>query len=309
MQQDSEPVRTSDMPSRDGTPQSGADRARNTSISSTGDATSAESTESGATQATLLVGIPAYNAAGSVGNVVRAATAHADLVLVVDDGSVDETASRAREAGATVVAHPVNSGYGAALKTIFREAAERRYDNLVIVDADGQHDASDVGRLAAGLVAADADVAVGSRFTDGGSTDAPPYRRVGLAVINTLTNLSLGRVGRDRIADTQSGFRAYSPRAVASLATDDGIGDRMDASLDILYHAASRDYEIVEVGTSVTYEVEHGSTLDPVSHGLELVGGILRRTAREYPVAVFGVVGGAVSLVTLARLFARRWRR
>jgi glycosyltransferase involved in cell wall biosynthesis len=203
------------------------------------------------------------------------------VVVVVDDGSGDETADRAQAAGATVVSHRHNSGYGAALKTIFREAAAREADRLVILDADGQHDPADVGQLAAAIDDADADIVVGSRFTAGGDTDAPVYRRVGLAVINWLTNVSLGRHGRARIADTQSGFRAYSQRAVASLAAADDVDDRMGASLDILYHAARRDWVVTEVGTSVTYEVENANTSNPVRHGFQLLARIVRRTVRD----------------------------
>lgn len=245
------------------------------------DSDPASDTDQATDRGPTVVGIPAYNAAGSVGEVVRAAIPHADLVVVVDDGSGDQTGDRARAAGATVVSHRQNGGYGAALKTLFREAAARGAGRLVILDADGQHDPADVGRLAAAIDDAEADIVVGSRFTEGGDTDAPIYRRVGLAVINWLTNASLGRGGRARIADTQSGFRAYSERAVASLATADDVDDRMGASLDILYYAARRDWVVTEVGTTVTYEVENANTSNPVRHGLQLLGRIFRRTVRD----------------------------
>ena len=230
--------------------------------------------------ASVIVGIPAYNAAGTVGDVVSAALPHADLVLVVDDGSRDETAERAAAAGAEVVSHEENGGYGAALKTIFTEAAERGVDCLVVLDADGQHDTADIPRLVAARERAAADVVIASRFAEGGTTDAPLYRRFGLAVINLLTNVSLGTLRSGRISDTQSGFRAYSARAVASLAEDDSIGDRMEASLDILYHVRGLGYDVTEVGTTITYDVEQASSDDPLSHGLELVSAILARTVR-----------------------------
>jgi glycosyltransferase involved in cell wall biosynthesis len=230
--------------------------------------------------APVIVGIPAYNAAGTVGDVVSAALPHADVVLVVDDGSRDATAERAAAAGAEVVGHEENGGYGAALKTLFSEAVERGADCLVVLDADGQHDTADIPRLVAAREDADADVVIASRFADGGATDAPLYRRFGLGVINLLTNVSLGTLRSGRITDTQSGFRAYSPRALASLAEDDSIGDRMDASLDILYHVRGLDYDITEVGTTITYDVEQASSDDPISHGLELVSAIVARTVR-----------------------------
>jgi glycosyltransferase involved in cell wall biosynthesis len=248
----------------------------------------------------LLVGIPAYNAAGSVVDVVRSALPHADAVLVVDDGSTDGTGDRAREAGASVVTHPVNCGYGAALKSIFREAEARGARQLVILDSDGQHDPADIPRLVAALSdpTGPQDVVIGSRFVAGGATDAPLYRRFGLAVVNGLTNLSLGTVGSRRIADTQSGFRAYSSRAVASLAADDTIGDRMEASLDVLYHVSRLNYRVTEVGTTITYDVENASTDNPISHGLELVGTILRRSLRDRPLVSMALTATAIAVAT-----------
>lgn len=250
----------------------------------------------------VLVGIPAYNAAGTVGAVVRAAAVHADAVVVVDDGSVDGTGDRAREAGATVVTHPANGGYGAALKSIFREAAAREARLLVIVDADGQHDAADIPRLLAPLSGPTpaADVVIGSRFADGGATDAPLYRRAGLAVVNGLTNASLGTTRRGRIRDTQSGFRAYTADAVATLATDVTIGDRMSASLDVLYHVVRAGYRVVEVGTTITYDVEDASSENPIVHGVELVANVVRRTISDRPFASVAVAAAAALVVTRA---------
>jgi len=256
----------------------------------------------------LLVGIPAYNAAGTIDGVVHAARPYADEVLVVDDGSTDGTGDRAREAGAVVLTHPVNGGYGAALKSIFRAAADRRASRLVVLDADGQHDPGDIPRLVEPLADPNLglDVVIGSRFAAGGTTDAPLYRRVGLAVVNGLANLSLGTLGPDRIADTQSGFRAYTDRAIASLAADETIGDRMEASLDILYHVSQFEYGVTEVGTTITYDVENASSDDPVSHGLELVGTIFRRSLRNRPFVSLALTAGAAALVATVLSGRRR---
>ena len=233
---------------------------------------------------------------------VEAATAteprEAPDVLVVDDGSDDETAAVAREAGATVVEHDRNRGYGSALRTVFAEARERGPSALVVLDADGQHEPADVPRLVAALEDTDADLVIGSRFAGDGNTDLPAYRWVGLKVINALTNLSMGVLRRGEwVADTQCGFRAYGPEAVESLAADGTIADHMGASTDILHHAHERGYEIAEVGTTVSYEVEDANSQNPVSHGLTLVSNILRTIERERPVTVFGVPGFALSLV------------
>ena len=246
----------------------------------------------GDTDCEVLVAIPAYNEGSTIGDVVERAREHADHVLVVDDGSDDDTADSAATAGALVSEHVRNRGYGAALKTAF--ATARRVDaaHLVILDGDGQHDPADVPRLVAVQRETAANLVIGSRFTGEVTSDTPLYRRVGLTTINALTNLSMGVVRADsRVSDTQSGFRAYDREAIATLAADPAIGDWMSASIDILYHAHHYDYEIEEVPIEVSYDVEDASTHAPVSHGVALVRNILKTIERERPLTALAVPG------------------
>ena len=243
-------------------------------------------------RSTTLVAIPAYNEAATIGAVVAGVVEHEEHVLVIDDGSTDGTVERARAAGATVFERKRNGGYGAALKTAFREAHKRRAEQLVILDGDGQHDPADIPRLLAALRDDGADIAIGSRFAAGSETEIPLYRRGGLAVINLLSNLSLGVVrSRSWINDTQSGFRAYDRRAIESLLADDEVGDRMSASTDILYHAHHNDYVIKEVGTTIDYDVADGSQHNPISHGIHLVMNIVKTVERDRPITFLGVPG------------------
>lgn len=231
--------------------------------------------------ARVLVGIPAYNEVETIGAVVRDALVVADAVVVVDDGSDDQTVCRARDAGATVVEHDHNRGYGAALETLFDEAVRRFPDHLVVVDGDGQHDPIDVPRLVARQRRSGAEIVIGSRFVGSASTNAPLYRRFGIHVVNWLVNLSLGRIHHDSsITDTQSGFRAYDSRAVRTLATTERLGDFMDASIDVLYVAADNDFSVAEVGIDVRYDVSCSSTEHPLVHGASLVGNVLRNMLR-----------------------------
>jgi hypothetical protein len=244
----------------------------------------------------VVVGIPAYNAVGTVGDVVRQAKRYADVVVVVDDGSADDTAKAARDAGALVVEHTRNRGYGGALKTVFKEADRLDAQHLVVLDADGQHDTTDIPRLVEKQADSGASIVVGSRYVGESRTRLPPVRRIGLGVINVLTNFSLGRVRpRDFVHDTQSGYRAYDREAIESLAADPDIGDRMGASTDIIYHAHRRGYDIAEVGTTISYEVEHGSTLNPIAHGYDLVRNIFYTLTVVHPFKTLGVVGAVLA--------------
>lgn len=246
----------------------------------------------------VMVGIPAYNEESSIAEVVREAGEYANTVLVVDDGSTDETVARAEAAGAEVITHESNKGYGGALKTVFVEAERAGASHLVILDGDGQHDPNDIPKLVARQDSEGAEIVIGSRFASESETDLPLYRRFGLWIVNVLTNLSMGVV-RDRsyIEDTQSGFRVYDSEAIASLADDDDIGTNMSASTDILYHAHRNGYDVQEVGTTIDYEVEDASTRNPVSHGLQLVSNILRTIERERPVTALGVPGFVSAVV------------
>jgi len=237
-------------------------------------------TEKGARSPTaprILVGIPAYNEGASIGSVVAETVEYADDVLVADDGSTDRTAAAARAAGATVVEHAENRGYGAALKTTFEEADRRNVDHLVLLDGDGQHDATDIPELVEEQRETDADIVIGSRFAEESETQMRFYRRIAVELINIATNLSQGIVRPQFwVRDTQSGFRVYNETAIASLAVDGSLSDGMGASTDILYHANKRGYDIGEVGTTIDYDVENANSHNPVAHGLALVTNILK---------------------------------
>jgi len=223
-------------------------------------------------------------------------------VLVVDDGSTDCTAAKARQTDATVVEHEQNGGYGKALKTIFTEADRRDVDSLVILDADDQHDTSDIPRLLDEQAETNADIVIGCRFGQSSETDLPLYRRFGLYVITALTNVSMGSMRKDaRIKDTQSGFRCYSSAAVATLADNtDVIDDRMSASVDILSVAHENDLGISEVPTTIRYDVSNASTQNPVIHGMTVVSTLLTTLERNRPLTAFGLPGILLVLTGVA---------
>jgi glycosyltransferase involved in cell wall biosynthesis len=158
----------------------------------------------------VLIVMPAYNEASNVGPVitdVRAVLPDA-RVLVVDDGSIDDTAQRAREAGAEVARLAVNLGVGGAMRTGFRYARRNGFDVVVQVDADGQHDPAELPALLAGLD--DADLVIGSRFAGRGNYKAGGPRRWAMVVLSMV----FSRLAKRRLSDVTSGFKAAGPRAV-----------------------------------------------------------------------------------------------
>ena len=155
-----------------------------------------------------LVIIPAYNEEKHIGSIVRAALGILPFaVLVVNDGSGDDTACEAGRAGAIVITHNENLGYGKALKTGYRFAMKFDFDAILQLDADGQHDPAYLPAFLTAL--ADADVVIGSRFLEGPTYPIPFFRRQGMRLFNFITS----RMGT-AITDTTSGYRAYSARAV-----------------------------------------------------------------------------------------------
>jgi len=161
-------------------------------------------------------------------------------VLVVDDGSHDDTAGVARAAGVRVVRHAVNLGVGGALQTGFRWATRHDVDVVVQLDADGQHDPGFLASLLEPVVAGRCDVAIGSRFVSSTGYRAPWNRRLGMQLFSGIVRLALGRP----IYDTTSGFRAYA-RRVIEVCQFDFPKDFPDAPL--LISLARRGFRLEEV--------------------------------------------------------------
>jgi len=162
---------------------------------------------------TLLI-IPAFNEAGAIANVISSVRAFfAGDVLVIDDGSEDDTGSLARSAGAMVVRHACNLGIGAAVQTGFIYGLTRGYDFVVRQDGDGQHDPAQIPRLLAVLEAGDADIVVGSRFLAREGYQSTLVRRIGIFILGIVSSL----VGT-RVTDPTSGNWAVNRRALTVLA-------------------------------------------------------------------------------------------
>jgi glycosyltransferase involved in cell wall biosynthesis len=176
-----------------------------------------------------LIIIPAFNEEASVGAVVdlvRAARPDDTDVVVVDDGSADATSAKAAAAGAQVVRLPFNVGVGGAMRAGYKYARAGGYDAAVQVDADGQHDATEIETLLAAL--AHADIVIGARFAGRGDYDTRGARRLAMRLLAR----SLSRTCGTELTDVTSGFRAINRRAIGLFAAhypSEYLGDTVES--------------------------------------------------------------------------------
>ncbi len=206
-----------------------------------------------------------------------------DSIIVCDDGSSDMTSEISKELDVTLVKHEKNQGYGAAIKTIFQKAREIGSDILVTFDADGQHRIEDISFVTEPIIKNKAELVIGSRFLNLKSEEMPNYRKVGIKIITKVTNLSI----KEKLTDSQSGFRAYSKKALEEISlTDEGMG----VSTEVLIKASALGLIIAEVPIKVNYEGET-STHDPVSHGTSVILSTLKFTSIHNPLKFYGIPG------------------
>jgi glycosyltransferase involved in cell wall biosynthesis len=169
----------------------------------------------------LLAIVPAYNEAAAISATVRDINQHARAfdVVVIDDGSTDDTARIARSAGANVIRHPFNLGIGGAVQSGYRFALDHDYDVAVQIDGDGQHDARQIAMLLERLRAdAALNMVTGSRFLsyDGDGYRSSVTRRLGIRIFSGVLSV----VCRRRITDPTSGFRMTDRRGIELFARD-----------------------------------------------------------------------------------------
>jgi len=229
-----------------------------------------------------VVCIPAYNEEVKIKEVVKKALPYVDKVIVCDDGSTDNTAALAKKAGAIVISHETNLGYGAAISTLFDYCRKNNAEIMVTLDGDGQHAPDQVPDLINVILKHHVDVVIGSRSLKD-DNDLPSYRKTGIKIItatmNSATNL--------KVTDSQSGFRAYSKAAIDLIHPSES---GMSVSTEILLKISNNGLSIAEVPINISYTGDT-STEHPVSHGAHVIGTTLKYVSIKHPMYFYGIPG------------------
>ena len=244
----------------------------------------------------IIVGIPAFNEEKNIAPIITKLTNIADKIIVCDDGSTDLTSKISEKLGAVVIKHEKNMGYGAAIRSIFLKAKDLNGEILVTFDADGQHRVQDIQNVINPIINGESEIVIGSRFLDENEKDVPSYRKVGIKVITKITNVTI----KEKLTDSQSGFRAYSKKVINELNLSE-LG--MGISTEILIKASSKNFRISEVPIKITYSGDT-STHNPISHGSSVILSTIKYTSIEHPLKFYGIPSLIFFIIGLAFTYA-----
>jgi len=232
----------------------------------------------------IVIIIPTYNEAQKIYNVVKSVMSYGYDVVVVDDGSKDNTQEQARRAGAVVLRHYINRGYGAALSTGNQWAIKNEYNVIVHFDGDGQHNAGEIKNLVNPIIREKADVVIGSRFIKepppnphlgkGGEGSVPIVRRVLIKLAIVFTWIFSGI----KLTDAHNGFRAFSARALKKIECKQ---DGMSYASEVIDQIAEYKLRIQEVPVTIEYtdysKSKGESNIKKMLVGLKFIWGKLIR--------------------------------
>ena len=239
----------------------------------------------------IIAAIPAYNEGTTIGSVVLKARQFASEVVVIDDGSTDDTAETAALAGAHVIRHARNLGKGMAVRSGWLYARERDLGAFVLLDGDHQHDPRDIPRLVEPVLSGDADVVLGVRW--GKTSGMPRYRRVGKRALDYATAAA---TKNGMLTDSQSGYRVFSRQALASLEPSE---NGLSIESQMLLEAQEKNLRIRELNIDARYDLD-GSAVSPGRHGTSVLGRIITLVSEKRPLFFFGVSGAVLVLIASA---------
>src|SRR5207249_6784568 len=240
----------------------------------------------------ILVAIPAFNEGPTIGSVVLKARQFASEVVVVDDGSTDDTAETAALAGAHVIQHARNLGKGRAIRSAWLYAREHSPEAFVLLDGEHQHGPNDIPRLVGTVLSGKSDVVIGVRW--GKTSGMPIYRRVGKRALDYATAAA---AKNGMLTDSQSGYRVFSRPALESLEPTE---NSLSIESQLLLEAQERNLRIEGVHIDSRYDLD-GSTISAGKHGTSVLGRIIVLVSEKRPLFFFGVPG-AMFLVVAAIL-------
>lgn len=192
----------------------------------------------------VCVIVPAYNEGAGIGEVIRGIRAHIDHVVVIDDGSTDHTGDVARAGGAEVIRHENNLGKGASLVTGFNYAREKKFDLVITIDADGQHDPACIPTFIDTYRRTRIPVLIGNRLWD--RKKIPLVRRRTNQFMSWLLSRMMGRY----VPDTQCGFRLFRADILSYLPAH---SPRFAMESEILLHTAARGIRMDAVRIPIVY--------------------------------------------------------
>ena len=232
---------------------------------------------------TLAV-IPCYNEELTIGSLVIKTKKHVDQVLVVDDGSTDETASIAKQTGAIVISHKKNLGKSAAIKTAFKYSIENNYDYVITIDGDGQHNPSEIPAILDNVANDGNDISIGFRF--GVNTEMPKWRKVGKRILDYATSVGNG----GNVTDSQSGFRAFNKKSVKEL-TKKMNSRAFSVESEQLIKAHELGLKVGKTNITCKYKGLDTSTKNPTTHASSVLNYIIWMVAQRRPLLFIGVPG------------------
>lgn len=236
-----------------------------------------------------LAVIPCRNEETAIGSVILKTKRFVTEVLVIDDGSTDETKKVAQEAGAVVISHKKNRGKGAAIRTGFQYALDNDFDYVVTIDGDGQHNPLEIPKLLDNVMNNGHDVSIGYRV--GNATEMPMWRRVGKRVLDYTTSMGTGGF----VTDSQCGFRAFNKKAVEAL-TPKLKGEAFSVESEQLINAHESGLKMSNTEVTCKYEGLQTSTKNPASHGFSVLGYVLWVVMEKRPL-LFLALPGLVSVI------------
>jgi glycosyltransferase involved in cell wall biosynthesis len=235
--------------------------------------------------------IPAYNEENTIFDIVTRSLKFADKVIVCDDGSTDSTSIKAKNSGAVVIKHTKNFGKGIALKSLFEYIKKFDFDVAVTIDGDGQFLPEEMEKLIEPIEKNSFDIVIGNRFSN--SKEMPGYRKTGNKVLDKITKLASDLP----VEDTQSGYRAYSSKAINILSFHTS-GFAIDS--EILIDAVNKNLKITEQPVTVLYNTGFKtSTKNPISHSSGVLSSLLQLVAINHPLRYLGIPGFILLIIGL----------